>query len=115
MVIQAIFLLDTLDQDINSFSLRVREWFSWHFPELAKIVNDNYLYAKVAKSVENKSELTEDKLPGLEDILGEVVGARLISHAVSLTNLAKCPASTLQTLGAEKALFRGSYFQVNEQ
>merc|ERR1711879_261164 len=33
-------------------------------------------------------------------------GARLISHAGSLTNLAKAPASTVQILGAEKALFR---------
>ncbi|CAA2989126.1 nucleolar 56-like [Olea europaea subsp. europaea] len=171
MVIQAIFLLDTLDKDINSFSMRVREWYSWHFPELAKIVNDNYLYAKVAKYVEDKSQLSEDKLDGLTDVvgdedkakeiieaakasmgqdlspidlinvkqfaqrvmdlaeyrkklyeylvtkmndiapnlaalIGEVVGARLISHAGSLTNLAKCPSSTLQILGAEKALFR---------
>ncbi|KAI3686383.1 hypothetical protein L1987_80058 [Smallanthus sonchifolius] len=171
MVIQAIFLLDTLDKDVNSFSMRVREWYSWHFPELVKIVNDNYLYAKLAKYIEDKSELSEDKLSGLIDILGdedkakevieaakasmgqdlspidlinvkmfaqkvmdlaeyrkklydylvskmsdiapnlaaligEVVGARLISHAGSLTNLAKCPSSTLQILGAEKALFR---------
>ncbi|CAF5196640.1 unnamed protein product, partial [Rotaria magnacalcarata] len=34
------------------------------------------------------------------------VGARLIAHAGSLTNLAKYPASTIQILGAEKALFR---------
>lgn len=171
MVIQAIFLLDTLDKDINSFSMRVREWYSWHFPELVKIINDNYLYAKVAKFVDNKSELSEEHLPGLTDIvgdedkakeileaskssmgqdlspidlinvkqfaqrvmdlaeyrkklydylvtkmndiapnlaalIGEMVGARLISHAGSLTNLAKCPSSTLQILGAEKALFR---------
>lgn len=171
MVIQAIFLLDTLDKDINSFSMRVREWYSWHFPELAKIINDNYLYARVVKLIEDKSKLTDDMVPALTDILGdedkakeiveagkasmgqdlsavdlvnvqmfaqrvmdlseyrkklyeylvtkmndiapnlasligEVVGARLISHAGSLTNLAKCPSSTLQILGAEKALFR---------
>lgn len=171
MVIQAIFLLDTLDKDINSFSMRVREWYSWHFPELVKIVNDNYLYARVVKLIEDKSKLTDDMVPALTDILGdedkakeiveagkasmgqdlsavdlvnvqmfaqrvmdlseyrkklyeylvtkmndiapnlasligEVVGARLISHAGSLTNLAKCPSSTLQILGAEKALFR---------
>ncbi|KAK4264491.1 hypothetical protein QN277_025656 [Acacia crassicarpa] len=171
MVIQAIFLLDTLDKDINSFSMRVREWYSWHFPELVKIVNDNYLYARVAKYIEDKSKLSEDNISGLTEIvgdedkakeiveaakasmgqdlspvdlinvqqftkrvmdlseyrrklydylvtkmndiapnlaslIGEVVGARLISHAGSLTNLAKCPSSTLQILGAEKALFR---------
>ena len=34
------------------------------------------------------------------------VGAKLISQAGSLTSLAKYPASTIQILGAEKALFR---------
>ncbi|RRT76887.1 hypothetical protein BHE74_00029314 [Ensete ventricosum] len=46
-----------------------------------------------------------DIAPNLASLIGEVVGARLISHAGSLSNLAKCPASTLQILGAEKALF----------
>jgi nucleolar protein 56 len=44
--------------------------------------------------------------PNLTALIGEQVGARLISHAGSLTNLAKYPASTVQILGAEKALFR---------
>merc|ERR1711959_257338 len=44
--------------------------------------------------------------PNLAALVGEIIGARLISHAGSLTNLAKYPASTVQILGAEKALFR---------
>jgi len=44
--------------------------------------------------------------PNLSSLIGETIGARLISHAGSLTNLAKYPASTVQILGAEKALFR---------
>lgn len=44
--------------------------------------------------------------PNLATLIGEQVGARLISRAGSLTNLAKFPASTVQILGAEKALFR---------
>ena len=44
--------------------------------------------------------------PNLTALVGELVGARLISHAGSLMNLAKQPASTIQILGAEKALFR---------
>ncbi|BFG30767.1 hypothetical protein CerSpe_170410 [Prunus speciosa] len=47
-----------------------------------------------------------DIAPNLASLIGVVVGARLISHAGSLTNLAKCPSSTLQIPGAEKALFR---------
>ncbi|OAX85141.1 hypothetical protein ACJ72_00476 [Emergomyces africanus] len=152
--------------------MRVREWYSWHFPELVKIVSDNQRYARVAIFVKNKKDLTEEKLhdlaaivdddegiarsvidaakhsmgqdisptdmenvlafakrvvslstyrknlhaylvskmsvvaPNLAALIGEVVGARLISHAGSLTNLSKYPASTVQILGAEKALFR---------
>lgn len=44
--------------------------------------------------------------PNLSQIIGELVGARLIAHAGSLMNLAKYPASTIQILGAEKALFK---------
>jgi len=44
--------------------------------------------------------------PNLTVMVGELVGARLIAHAGSLLSLAKHPASTVQILGAEKALFR---------
>merc|ERR1719261_352902 len=44
--------------------------------------------------------------PNLTSMVGELIGARLISHAGSLMNLAKAPSSTVQILGAEKALFR---------
>lgn len=44
--------------------------------------------------------------PNLTALVGELVGARLIAHAGSLMNLAKAAGSTIQILGAEKALFR---------
>merc|ERR1712047_184237 len=44
--------------------------------------------------------------PNLTILVGELVGARLIAHAGSLLNLAKHPSSTVQILGAEKALFK---------
>lgn len=44
--------------------------------------------------------------PNLTMLVGELVAAKLISHSGSLMNLAKLPASTIQILGAEKALFR---------
>lgn len=151
--------------------LTFREWYSWHFPELAKIVSDNIVFARAALAIQAKSSLSESKIDVLEEIVndrsvaeeileaartsmgteiseldlmnisnfakrvisldeyrrqlhaylskkmdnvapnlaalvGDQVGARLISHAGSLTNLAKYPASTVQILGAEKALFR---------
>lgn len=172
MIIQAIALLDTLDKDVNTFAMRVREWYGWHFPELVRVVPDNLTYAKLARFIKAKENLSEEHLdelteilngdetaahnvldasrasmgtevgeldmvnmehfadrvvqlaeyrknmhnyliekmhlvaPNLSALVGEIVGARLISHAGSLTNLAKYPASTVQILGAEKALFR---------
>jgi nucleolar protein 56 len=67
----------------------------WSLTENRSSHLDSYLVSKM-----------QDIAPNLATLIGEMVGARLISHAGSLTNLAKCPASTLQILGAEKALFR---------
>ena len=64
MVIQAIALLDTLDKDINTFVMRVREWYSWHFPELVRVVADNYLYARLTLLIRDKAALSEAMLPG---------------------------------------------------
>jgi nucleolar protein 56 len=44
--------------------------------------------------------------PNIRAVVGSSIGARLISLAGGLANLARLPASTLQILGAEKALFR---------
>ncbi|KAM3719189.1 Nucleolar protein [Dirofilaria immitis] len=170
MVIQSIALLDQLDKDINLFGMRIREWYSYHFPELFKLVPDQLNYIKCASAIMDRKNLDDevveklmeilenDKVaeiveaartsmgmdisdldlfnvdrfakrvddliiyrqrlheyvkermhscaPSLSALIGEQVGARLISHAGSLTNLAKYPASTVQILGAEKALFR---------
>jgi len=31
--------------------MRLKEWYGWHFPELAKIVGDNVVYAKIVKKI----------------------------------------------------------------
>jgi nucleolar protein 56 len=48
----------------------------------------------------------EEVAPNTKTIAGSLLGARLIAIAGGLINLAKLPASTMQILGAEKALFR---------
>jgi nucleolar protein 56 len=48
----------------------------------------------------------EEVAPNVKTLAGSLLGARLIAIAGGLTNLAKLPASTIQVLGAEKALFR---------
>jgi nucleolar protein 56 len=55
MIIQSIALLDQMDKDINTFAMRVREWYSWHFPELKDIVKDNFLFAKCASYIKVRS------------------------------------------------------------
>ncbi|XP_074600421.1 nop5 ribonucleoprotein [Brevipalpus obovatus] len=167
MIIQAVSLLDNLDKELNNYVMRCKEWYGWHYPELAKMVPDNNAYiqtilrmgtrsnapttdfsdilpAEVGEQVKQTAEMSmgtdiaeEDMLnidhlcknvlemqeyrsqlfeylknrmmaiaPNLTVLVGELVGARLITHAGSLMNLAKHPASTVQILGAEKALFR---------
>ncbi len=48
----------------------------------------------------------EEIAPNLKAVAGPLLGARLISLAGGLEKLAKLPSSTVQVLGAEKALFR---------
>lgn len=62
---------------------------------------------------ESKNELEEyiDKkikevAPNMYDVAGANLAAKLIAHANGLENLAKLPSSTLQIIGAEKAIFR---------
>ena len=71
MIIQAIALLDQLDKDVNTFAMRVREWYGWHFPELVKLVPDNYQYAKVISLIGDKTTLSEDSLPDLTQLLDD--------------------------------------------
>jgi len=51
-------------------------------------------------------EMMEEEVPNISALTGPVLGARLIALAGGLENLAKMPSSTIQVLGAEKALFR---------
>lgn len=51
MIVQAIGLLDDLDKELNTYAMRVREWFGWHFPEMTKIVTDNIQYAKTVSAL----------------------------------------------------------------
>ena len=71
MVIQSIALLDQMDKDINTFAMRVKEWYSWHFPELKEHVPDNFTFARCAAFIKDKSKLTEDSLTELEEICGD--------------------------------------------
>src|SRR6202000_1738509 len=68
-IIQAIATLDQLDKAVNTFSMRVREWYGWHFPELIRIVSDNHTYAKLALAIGDKKSLTDASLHDIAAIV----------------------------------------------
>jgi len=57
----------------------------------------------IQEYLKNRMEIVS---PNLTELIGETVAAKLIAHSGALSTLAKYPASTIQILGAEKALFR---------
>mgnify|MGYP001626169098 CR=1 FL=1 len=64
------------------------------------------LYELRDKLSEYLSQVMREVAPNITELVGPTLGARLLSLAGSLEDLAKMPASTIQVLGAEKALFR---------
>lgn len=58
---------------------------------------------RLEKYVKN---VAREEMPNLETVLGPLIAARLVAIAGGLEELAKKPSSTIQMLGAEKALFR---------
>ncbi len=106
MIIQSIALLDQMDKDLNTFAMRVREWYSWHFPELKDLVKDNYMFARSAAFIQDKKSLfisskaeedddedmSEDKLPGLVEIVGDEEMANSIVAAAKTSMGMDCSA-----------------------
>ena len=54
-IIQSISLLELLDKDINTFSMRIKEWYSWHYPELVKIISDNFIFVQLVLLIGDRS------------------------------------------------------------
>lgn len=73
MVIQSIGLVDQLDKDINTFSMRLKEWYSYHYPELAKIITDNHMYAKVAQLIGDRKEFIAEDEATIQERLEELI------------------------------------------
>jgi nucleolar protein 56 len=71
---------------------------------LSKNVLELYELRKNMEAYVDKT--MEEVAPNTRAVAGALLGARLIAIAGSLQNLAMRPASTIQVLGAEKALFR---------
>lgn len=85
MIIQSIALLDQLDKDINTFSMRIREWYGYHFPELVKIVPDNHMYAKLTYLIKDRKSCTNELLEELEAITLDSDKAQAIIDASKMS------------------------------
>lgn len=73
MIIQAVSLLEDLDKELNNYAMRLKEWYSWHFPELAKIVTDNTTYAQAVKLIGMRTNVKNIKDADLLEILPEEI------------------------------------------
>ncbi|KRZ35379.1 Nucleolar protein 58, partial [Trichinella pseudospiralis] len=89
--------LHSLGTEISTSDLKSIKLLCEQIIEISKYRTElgNYLKARMFSLAPNLASLT-----------GEIIGARLIARAGSLLSLSKMSASTIQIIGAEKALFR---------
>lgn len=98
-------LLDELKVEENrSMGADLEEEDLNQIKELAAALKSMYEVRK--KHEEYIERVMEKAAPNVKKISGSMIGARLIAQAGSLERLSEFPASTVQLLGAEKALFR---------
>ena len=86
-----------LDEDIDSQDLEIMNRYANSIYELQKSRKD------IEDYIDKKMEILT---PNLRLLVGSSLGAKLISHAGGLKRLSTYPSSTVQIMGAEKALFR---------
>ena len=88
---------DSKGGEINSKDLSIISILSENVINLVKVRDKMLNYI---------NDLMNNVAPNLSAIAGPTIGARLIAKSGGLMKLAKLPSSTIQVLGAEKALFR---------
>merc|ERR1712174_45182 len=90
MVVQAIGLLDELDKEINTYAMRVKEWYGWHFPEMQGIVSDNVLYAKVVLKCGFRTNMQKTDLSSIleeENMESSLKEASIVSMGTEISEM----------------------------
>ena len=146
-MIQAVMAIEDFNDIINREVERLREWYSYHYPELKEQKHSRFVkmvmefgrresfpdfsqsfgvemderdeamvkeFASVIHStmkLQQRMEkyverLMEEMAPNTSEILGPLLGAKIISMFGSLEKMARASSSAIQLIGAEKALFR---------
>tara|TARA_X000001036_G_scaffold89365_1_gene81661 strand:- start:4192 stop:4905 length:714 start_codon:yes stop_codon:yes gene_type:complete len=123
-LIQAIQALDDAHTSINLISERLCTWYAHTTgesrPHVDKLLSKKQLpspistlketYLQLHDLIDRLSKHIDDEapkiFPKIVELLDSQLAVRLVSCAGSLAKLARLPSSTIQLLGAEKALFR---------
>jgi nucleolar protein 56 len=104
-----INILDDFIQISNLLSERLENWLLISAPKekIQPLKNTISTIDIEIKSLEKIIDNEMEKVaPNVSRIVGSLIGARLISLSGGMKKLAMLPSSTIQILGAEKALFR---------
>jgi nucleolar protein 58 len=86
MIIHATSLLDDIDKELNNYNMRLKEWYSWHFPELSEIVTDNLVYSKIAQKLGIRTNIHKISLTDIvtEEISNEIAEAVELSMGTEI-------------------------------
>ena len=136
IIIQASNSLEELKKTANLYTERLYEWYTLHYPEskhtqrqvvdliLSKDLSTSDMpeedgniilsFAKIIYEIEKQKKNTENYvsgtakeiMPNVCSVMDPLLATRLLALAGSLEKMSKMTASSIQLLGAEKALFR---------
>ena len=77
-MVQLVRLRATLQDDLDTAAMRVKEHFGWHFPELSRLVTDNVQYLRVVAAIKSRNGVS---VAALEDIVSKEVAAQVAAAA----------------------------------
>jgi nucleolar protein 58 len=114
MIVQAIGLLDELDKEINTYAMRVKEWYGWHFPEMAKIVVETIDYSRVVLKCGVRNGFRTTDLSGIledESIVQTLKETAEISMGTELTPMDLANIQALATEVVAMSEYRRELFE----
>ena len=131
MIVHAIALINQMDRDLNIFAVRVKIWYSYYFPELRIIIEDNYMFTSYTvfihvkqsfflltvsyyenQGMENVEEDFTDKLLGLIKILGDYEMANTICADAKTSMGMECsPINIINIINFMKRMVRLAGFK----
>ena len=56
-IINSYSLLESMEKNLNTFCMRIKDSYGWHFPELTQIVTDSETYVKLVQFIGNRNNL----------------------------------------------------------